>query len=106
MAEKITEKILDSFLQEKDLTAIDFYRDGCVPCKRMAPILFHIEEEEKDRIGFGKANIDAEPSLAEKYEVMAAPTLIFFHQGKEAARFRGIVREEEIRVAIEKLKNL
>ena len=63
-------------------------------------------EEEKERIGFGKANIDAEPSLAEKYEVMAAPTLIFFHQGKEAARFRGIVKEEEIRVAIEKLKNL
>lgn len=90
MAEKITEKILDSFLQEKDLTAIDFYRDGCVPCKRMAPILFRIEEEEKERIGFGKANIDAEPSLAEKYEVMAAPTLIFFTREKRQRDFAAL----------------
>ncbi|MBQ2577789.1 MAG: thioredoxin family protein [Lachnospiraceae bacterium] len=106
MAERITEENVTSFLQTKDLTAVDFYRDGCVPCKRMAPVLFRVEEEEKDRIAFGKANIDADPQLAERYGVMAAPTLIFFHKGEEAARFRGVVKEDEIRVAIEKLKNI
>ncbi|MGN0642910.1 MAG: thioredoxin family protein [Huintestinicola sp.] len=81
----------------------DFYSDSCIPCKRMSPLLAEIEEEDPD-IRLAKININFDGELAEKYQVQAAPTIIFFKNGEEAERLRGAVKKSEITEIINKLK--
>jgi thioredoxin 1 len=91
-------------LGAKGLVLADFYSDSCVPCKRMSPVLAEIEEAYTEGFSIVKININFDAQLAEKYEVLAAPTLIFFKNGEEAARLRGAVKKAEITEIIEKLK--
>ncbi len=74
----------------------DFYSDSCIPCKRMSPILSQLESEYADKIKLVKINTNFEKELVAKYEIMAAPTLILFRDGKEVSRIRGAVKKDEI----------
>lgn len=98
-----TESFDSEVLQNSGVTAADFYSDSCVPCKRMSPVLAEIEEEYPD-IKLAKININFDGELAEKYGVSAAPTLIFFKDGKEEQRITGAVKKSVITDIIDKLK--
>lgn len=74
----------------------DFYSDSCVPCKRLSPVLAEIEEELSGSLKVVKININFDSALAEKYEVLSAPTLILFKNGDEAERLSGAVKKAEI----------
>lgn len=100
MSIKANEKIFDELIKEGIVIA-DFYSDSCVPCKRMSPLLAEIEEENED-IKLIKVNVNFDGSLAEKYEVMAAPTLIFFKDGAESERIRGAAKKADILEIINK----
>ena len=99
-AESFEAEVLNSKLP----VLADFYSDSCVPCKRLSPVLAEIEEQYADRINIAKININFDAELAEKYEVRAAPTLIFFKDGQETERLIGAVKKSEITEIIEKLK--
>ena len=58
------------------MKVLDFYADWCGPCQMLAPIMDELEKEHKD-VEFVKINIDDQPEIAEKYEVMSIPTLVF-----------------------------
>lgn len=98
-ADNFNEEVLNA----GGIVIADFYSDSCVPCKRMSPVLAEIEEEDPD-IRLVKININFDKELSDKYEVQAAPTLIFFKDGTEAERTRGAVRKNEITEIINKLK--
>ena len=78
---------------------VDFYSDSCIPCKMLAPVLSQIENEHSE-IKVVKVNVNFDIELAERFEVQAAPTLIFFKNGEEKARHRGAVRKDEIEALI------
>ena len=48
----------------------------------------------------GKANFDGE--LAEQYSVMVSPTILFFKDGKEAERVRGLIKKPELEEIVKK----
>lgn len=80
----------------------DFYSDSCVPCKRMSPVLAEIEEENPS-VKTVKLNINYDAQTAEKYNVTAVPTLIFFRDGSEITRITGAVKKQEILDALNKI---
>jgi thioredoxin 1 len=90
-------------LEQSGIVLVDFYSDSCVPCKRMSPVLAEIEEEYTENFRVVKVNINFDGSVAEKYEVQAAPTLVFFKDGEEKARLRGAVKKAEITEIINSL---
>lgn len=75
---------------------LDFYSDTCIPCKRMAGPLGDVEEEYEDKLFVYKVNVNYDESLAQKYEVMSAPTLIFLVNGEEKSRLTGACGKEDI----------
>ena len=89
-------------LQADKTVLADFYSDSCVPCKRLSPVLFALEEEYAEKLKIVKININFDSELAEKYEVQAAPTLVFFKNGEEVSRLRGAAKQAEIKEVIEK----
>ncbi len=74
----------------------DFYSDSCIPCKMLSPVLSQIENEYTDKIKVVKINTNFNTELVDKYEIQAAPTLVFFKDGNEIERLRGFVNKEEI----------
>lgn len=91
-------------LEAKGLVLADFYSDSCVPCKRLSPVLAELEEAYGDTLKVVKININFDLPLAEQYEVQAAPTLIFFQNGAEKDRRKGLVKKAELMEIIDSLK--
>lgn len=97
MAIKADNNTFDTEISDKDkLVIADFYSDSCVPCKRMSPVLAELEEEFADSVKLVKLNINFDAETAEKYEVIAVPTLIFFKNGEEQTRIVGAVKKAEL----------
>lgn len=91
-------------LEAKGLVLADFYSDSCVPCKRLSPVLAELEEAYGDALKVVRININFDLPLAEQYEVQAAPTLIFFQNGAEKDRRKGLVKKAELMEIINSLK--
>lgn len=74
----------------------DFYSDSCVPCRRMSPLLYELEEKLGEKLKIVKINVNFDSELAEKYGVRGAPTLILFENGSESRRLSGAVNKNEL----------
>jgi len=68
---------------------VDFWAEWCGPCKLIAPILGEIAKEQAGKITIAKLNVDENPDLAMKYNVMSIPTLLVFNHGVIAKRLVG-----------------
>ena len=60
---------------------LDFFATWCGPCKMIAPILDEIAAERED-IKVCKVNVDEEPELAARYQVVSIPTLFVIKDGE------------------------
>ena len=74
---------------------LDFWAPWCGPCKMIAPFVEEIANERSD-IKVGKIDVDEEPELAVRFQVMSIPTLIVFKDGKEQKRNVGLISKERI----------
>lgn len=84
---------------------VDFWATWCMPCKMLAPTVEEIASEYKGRYKIAKLNIDDAMDVATNLSVMNIPTLIFFANGKEAARIVGAVSKRDIIKKIEEVFN-
>ena len=83
-------------LKEKLPVIVEFYSDSCIPCKQLSPILGGIEDDYEDQVKVVKVNVNFDTDLAGKYQVMASPTILFFKDGREVDRIRGLVKRPEL----------
>ena len=67
---------------------LDFWAPWCGPCRMVGPILDEIAEERED-IKVCKVNVDEEPELASKYDVMTIPTLMVIKDGQTLTQSSG-----------------
>ena len=82
-------------LKSEGTVLVDFYADWCGPCKMMSPIIVTIAEENTN-IKVGKINVDENPDLAEKYNVMSIPTIMVFKNGEIEKTFVGVTDKSQI----------
>lgn len=68
---------------------VDFWAEWCGPCKMIAPILEDVASENAGKIKVAKLNVDDNPDIARRYDVMSIPTLILFKDGQPAKRMVG-----------------
>ena len=87
----------DNFDKEPsiDVVANDFGASWCGPCRMVSPIVDEIAAENPDK-KVGKVNVDEEPELASKFDVMSIPTLLVFEDGELVNRAVGARPKEMI----------
>jgi thioredoxin 1 len=68
---------------------VDFWAEWCGPCKMIAPILSEIATEHAGKVTVAKLNVDENPDVARRYDVMSIPTLIVFKDGSAQKRLIG-----------------
>jgi thioredoxin 1 len=68
---------------------IDFWAEWCGPCKMIAPVLEDIANENKGKLSVAKLNVDDNPDIARRYEVLSIPTLLVFADGELRKRLVG-----------------
>ncbi|MGD9793382.1 MAG: thioredoxin, partial [Acidimicrobiia bacterium] len=68
---------------------VDFWAEWCGPCKMIAPILEEIAGEQDGKVKITKLNVDDNPDLARRFDVMSIPTLIIFKDGVAQKRMVG-----------------
>jgi thioredoxin 1 len=55
----------------------------------IAPILSEIAAEHEGKLRIAKLNVDDNPGIARRFEVMSIPTMIVFRDGEPAKRMVG-----------------
>jgi thioredoxin 1 len=68
---------------------VDFWAEWCGPCKMIAPMLEELASEQAGKVTVAKLNVDENPELAMRYNVMSIPTLLVFKDGDVAKRLVG-----------------
>ena len=68
---------------------VDFWAEWCGPCKMVAPILDEISQEHGEKVQITKLNVDDNPDVARRFDVMSIPTMIVFKDGEPTKRLVG-----------------
>ena len=94
---ELNEKNFESEVLKSDKPVlIDFWATWCGPCKMLSPVLEKIDEKFEENLKILKVDIDKFPELANKYNIMSVPTLIFFENGEIVRQETGFMPEEKI----------
>lgn len=75
---------------------VDFWAEWCGPCRMVSPIVDEIAGERAEHLKVLKLNVDDNPGVARRYQVMSIPTLMLFKDGAEAKRIVGARGKQQL----------
>lgn len=88
---------------DEELVLVDFFATWCGPCKMLSPIISEIANEYSNIVKVCKVNVDENQDLAQKYNIMSIPTLIFFKKGMAVKSSVGFCSKSELDSIIKEL---
>lgn len=93
---EITQDTFETEVMQSEVPVlVDFSASWCGPCKMVAPVLEEISEE-LESVKICKVDIDAQPDLASRYQVMSVPTMILMKKGEILQTIIGFHSKAEI----------
>ena len=84
----ITEQNYEELVLKAELPVlVDFWAPWCSYCRRIAPALEAIAEQQKGKLIVAKINADEEPELLRQNNIERLPTLKLFYNGESKSQF-------------------
>ena len=81
---------------------VDFYADWCGPCRAIAPFLEEIAKEYAGQLYIYKINVDNDPEIANAFNIVGIPTLLFIPmEGRYAVKSGSMPKEELVKLITE-----
>lgn len=69
-------------MESKEMVLVDFMADWCGYCKVIMPVLRELAEDQANGLKVCLVNIDDEPELAERFDVLTLPALFVIKDGQ------------------------
>ena len=95
MATQVTENNFQAeVLESSTPVLVDFWATWCGPCQMMGPVVEELSGELSGKVKVCKVNVDENPELAEKYDVMSIPNFVLFKDGNAVKQIAGAVGKD------------
>jgi thioredoxin 1 len=72
----------DDVLGADKPVVVDFWAPWCGPCRVVTPILDELATQHGNRVRFVKMNVDENPQVASRFNILSIPTVILFEGGE------------------------
>jgi len=96
----VSDRNFDQTVKNYPLIVVDCWAAWCAPCRAIAPIVEELAKEYSGKVVFGKLNVDENPETAQRYGVMAIPTLLVMKEGKEVDRVVGVLPKNQLEAKV------
>jgi len=104
-AVNLTEPEFADVVDNNEIVLLDFWAEWCGPCKAYGPVYERVSEDFPDVV-FGKIDTEAEPQLAQAFNIRSIPTTIAFKEGIGVFMQPGALPEDALRDLVTKLGGL
>jgi len=102
----VTDATFGTAVMERSMTVpvvVDLWAEWCGPCKTLGPIIEKVVDETSGAVELAKVDIDANPQIAQAFNVQSIPAVFAIHEGKIVDSFVGAFPESAVREFVEKL---
>ena len=96
-SQDFAEKVLGA----AQMVVVDFSSGRSSSCQIFDPEFAAISKEYQGRVTFAKLDVDSNEDLTSQWNVDGIPTVIFFKNGQEINRIKGIVMRDKLRRQVE-----
>ena len=96
----VSDRNFEQTVKSYPIVIVDCWAAWCAPCRAIAPIVDELAKQYSGKVVFGKHNVDENPETAQRFGIMAIPTLLVMKNAKEVDRVVGALPKNELEARI------
>lgn len=102
----VTDATFQTEVIERSMTTpviVDLWATWCGPCVTLGPILEQVVAETNGAVVLVKVDVDANPAIAQAFQVQSIPLVVAIDRGQPVDAFQGAQGEPEVREFVSRL---
>ena len=102
----VTDRDFAAVVLESALPAVvDVWADWCQPCQIMSAYIDMLAQDYAGRLLVTALDADENPAVAERYQILGLPTVLFLRGGQEVDRAVGVTSYEDLKRRADRFLN-